>query len=302
MKPVLFAMVITGLVACSEDAPEMTDDPTAIRALRTLSSDEMQGRLAGTEGAAKARDYILSELARMPCLEVDVQPFEFGVKGEEGFNIVADYDDIDAGPLLVVTAHYDHLGPGPTGEIFNGADDNASGVGAVLKLAEDACETERVHDVRFVFYDAEEQGLAGARRYVEAADGFDGRAVFNLNLDMVSQDDGGEIFASGTRGEPALRDLLDGVAKPDGVTLRYGYDNPADPPNDWTNQSDHAAFKGAGLPFLYLGVEDHPHYHAVTDEFESIPLEDYLNFITLISNIEMALDANLADLAEVQGD
>ena len=295
-----FALLsVAALAACSETQAPLSDDPvTALRVVETLSHDDMQGREAGTPGAAMARDYILSELAKIECLDVITQPFAFGIKDQQGYNIVASHTPKDGqGPLLIVSAHYDHVGVREDGEIFNGADDNASGVGAVITMAERACDMPRKNDVRYVFYDAEEKGLTGARRYVKAENNFEERPVFNLNLDMVSQNVEGEIYASGTRQHPEVKTVLETVPTPEGVTLRFGYDDPTDPPNDWTMMSDQAAFLENDLPFLYLGVEDHAHYHKVSDEYDVLPKATYLKFVDFIADVELALDAELKQIA-----
>ncbi|MBU4568532.1 MAG: M28 family peptidase, partial [Alphaproteobacteria bacterium] len=66
--------------------------------------------------------------------------------------------------------------------------------------------------------------------------------------------------------------------------------------NDWTTQSDHALFHELGMPFLYLGVEDHPDYHKPTDDFSVIPLDFYVRAADTATSIVRAADANLPDI------
>jgi Zn-dependent M28 family amino/carboxypeptidase len=126
---------------------------------------------------------------------------------------------------------------------------------------------------------------------------FNGRAVFNLNLDMISQNES-EIYFAGSYYNPELIPLMEKAAKGTGLTLSFGHDRPEDGPNDWTNQSDHAPFHAVGIPFGYFGVEDHPHYHRTTDEFETIPQEFYKKSVQTVINAAHILDENLDQVAK----
>ncbi len=125
-------------------------------------------------------------------------PFSFNRNGVEtkGVNIVGNCRGSGAGqrpvdgptvaPVMVVSAHYDHLGV-RDGAIYHGADDNASGVAVVLALARHCQRTPWTHDVVFVAFDAEEMGLQGARAFVAAPPVAKERIALNVNLDMVSR-------------------------------------------------------------------------------------------------------------------
>ena len=275
------------LAACSPKTTLTYDAETSISIFETLAADDMKGRRTGTEGNAKARAFLKQEIATLgfdsvydttfttkprPNREGKIAP-DAPVYEAVNINALIDVDDNDKGPLLVITAHYDHLGE-REGKIFNGADDNASGAAALFAAAQSFQDNKPDHDVLFIWFDAEEMGLQGARHYV-AEKSFGDRPVFNFNLDMVSQNQDGEIYASGTYHTPALKPVMEEAAKGTGVTLLFGNDSPEDGANDWTLQSDHGPFHLAGVPFLYLGVADHPHYHKHTDEFATIPLPFY---------------------------
>jgi len=308
-KPLLVLSLL--LAACSPKTTLSFDSDNSIRILETLAADDMQGRRTGTEGNAKARSFLNSEIMKLDVFD-SVYETNFTTKprpGRDGqiaedapvyeavnLNALIDVDDNDEGPLLVITAHYDHLGE-HDGKIFNGADDNASGAAALFAAAQSFTDNPPDHDVLFIWFDAEEMGLQGARHYV-AEKSFGNRPVFNFNLDMVSQNQEGEIYASGTYHTPALKAVMEKAAKGTGVTLLLGNDRPEDGANDWTLQSDHGPFHLAGVPFLYLGVADHPHYHKHTDEFATIPLPFYKKSLALIVNTAHALDENLESLAK----
>ncbi|MDB2437836.1 M28 family peptidase [Hellea sp.] len=299
------------LAACSQAPTHNVDAAKAISIMETLSADDMQGRRTGTDGNAKAQNFLKSEIAKLTVFDKSYEtsfttqprPNREGVVPPdapiyEAMNLqgLIDIDDNDEGPLFVITAHYDHLGE-REGKIYNGADDNASGSAALFAIAESFTDKAPQHDILFIWLDAEEMGLQGARHFVEAAS-FGKRPVFNLNLDMISQNQKGEIYASGTYHTPAVKRLVKKASKGVDIKVSFGHDRPEDGANDWTLQSDHGIFHRAQIPYLYFGVEDHPYYHRDTDEFETIPLDFYKQSLRLIVNTAHILDENLDSLAK----
>ena len=115
------------------DAAQLLED------VRVLSADAMEGRGTGTQGGAMARAYVVQRFAEAglkPFGASFEQPFELpGLAKGKGANVVG-YVKGTKYPerFIVVTAHYDHLGVSD-GQIYNGADDNASGVAVLLQLA-----------------------------------------------------------------------------------------------------------------------------------------------------------------------
>lgn len=307
MKKYYIGLSVLALsAACSPVAPE-ADMETPLRVFETLASDDMQGRATGTPGGDKAREYLKTEIKALDVFDTTLgQVFSFTPRAQtneipkeiEGTNLIGliDVDDNNTGPLLVITAHYDHLGTHEDGEIYNGADDNASGSAALFAIAKSFKISPPKNDVMIVWLDAEERGLQGARALVAQDDSFNGRAVFNLNLDMVSQNES-EIYFAGTSYYPELRPLMEKAAKGTGLTLSFGHDRAEDGPDDWTNQSDHAIFHAAGIPFGYFGVEDHPHYHRTSDSFDTIPQGFYKQSVQTLINAAHVLDKNLQKVA-----
>lgn len=288
----------------AESSAPTADTELAINAMRALSADDMAGRAGMTDGNVRARNYIISAITDLTdgtSPELHNYSYELTRGGNsrtiEGTNIILPIaGKSDGGPVLEITAHFDHLGTTDAGEIYNGADDNASGVGALLSILESFQDNPTEHDTNLIWLDTEELGLGGARRYV--AERLDDRPRLNLNLDMIGQNKDGEIFGSGTYHYPALASIVEQAAKGTGLIVRLGHDRPEDGPGDWTNQSDHAAFHAVGIPFLYFGVEDHPHYHQPSDTFDTIPLETYRKTVQLAVNAAHLLDDNLDALAQ----
>ena len=290
------------------NAAPMVEFETPMRVFETLSSDAMQGRQTGTPGGDMAREFLISEISKFTGFsETSQQLFDVIPRGStednsdkiKGTNLIGlfDVDDNNTGPLLVITAHYDHLGSDKDGKIFNGADDNASGSAALFAIAQSFQKVAPEHDVMIAWLDAEEMRLQGARALVKHYQQFNGRPVFNLNLDMVSQNKD-TIYYSGSYHYPLAKPFIEKAAKAAEVTVLFGHDRPEDGQNDWTNQSDHAAFHAVGIPFGYFGVEDHPHYHSVSDEFDTIPQAFYKNSIQTIVNAAHLLEENLEQLAK----
>jgi len=298
--------VVIGLMACAPKTSQNYNQADINEIVKTLSHDDMAGRAAGEAGGEAARDYILNLVKTSNAFDGHrIMPFEFIARSKNsktGRNIVAWRDgkttpSDESGPVFIITAHYDHLGV-HEGEIYNGADDNASGVAALFAIAESFAGLPSNHDIVFVWLDAEESGLAGAREFVKANPDLMSRPVLNLNLDMISRNQDGVLFMAGGYHTPDLIPLVEQAAMGTDVTLKFGHDRPEDKGNDWTLQSDHGEFHKVGLPFVYFGVEDHPHYHRPTDDFETLPLERYADYVKLIVNAAHILDENLEDVAK----
>ena len=239
-----------------------------------LAHDSLQGRATGTVGNRQAREYIVGAFGDIGLEAFDggyTKPFTFERGGNtiEGANVVGYVPGTAAGDTyIVVTAHYDHLGV-RDGEVFNGADDNASGTAGLLAIARFLVANPPRHSVILAALDAEERGLRGARAFVEDPPVPLAGVVLNINLDMVSRSEG-VLYAAGTHHYPYLRPYLESVPLEPGVVLAFGHDSPDLPSgDDWTNSSDHGPFHAAGIPFVYFGVEDHPDYHRSTDDFET---------------------------------
>jgi hypothetical protein len=285
--------------------------PSAMQAqlledVRILSADEMQGRDTGAPGGEMARNYIVGRLEALgvaPPPMGRLQPWELqgrsptGPKLYNGVNVLGVIPGTRvSNRYIVVTAHYDHVGVNEAGEIFNGADDNASGVATMLALAADLKRQAPEHSVLIVALDGEEHGLLGARHFVEAPPVPLTSMALNLNLDMTSRaETDGKLWVTGTYQNPNLRPLLEPIPADGAVALAFGKDTPQDTGADnWVEASDHAAFHRAGVPFVYLGVNYHPDYHRPSDEFERITPSVFISATHLSIAAFRALDAGLS--------
>lgn len=304
----LLALSVVASAGCAQTpaAPEApapaVDTARIMNDLRVLAADSMQGRATGSAGADRARSFLLREFEAVGLEPFGIgyeQPFELERGGDSlrGVNLVGYVRGEDEdGPVIVVTAHYDHLGV-MDGAIFNGADDNASGVVALLALARHLAEDPPQHMVVIAALDAEELGLRGAEAFVADPPVSLERIALNVNLDMVGRNDRDELFAAGAYHYPFLRPHLEVLADQAPLRLRLGHDSPDLPPgDDWTFLSDHGPFHRAGIPFVYFGVEDHPDYHRPTDDAERIEPGFFADAVaTVIAAVEV-FDSELAEV------
>lgn len=279
----------------------------AIEDVRILSADDMEGRAPGTPGSEKARAYILSRFAEIglaPIGERFEQPFDFAKRDgspARGVNLVARIKGTKGGKAMVVSAHYDHLGV-RGGEIYNGADDNASGVAGLLAVAEAFKARPPRHDVIFAVVDAEESGLRGARAFVAAPPIPLETVALEVNFDMLGKNARNELYVSGTAPFPYLKPILVKVAATAPVSLKFGHDTDADgKENNWSDQSDHYAFGEKGVPWVYFGVEDHPECHKPTDDFATLPQNFFKRSVATVVKASQAFERELDEVAKASG-
>lgn len=303
------ALALTAAVLTFASAPALADPGSkAIDDIRILSADDMQGRAPGTPGSEKARAYILSRFAQIglsPIGDTFEQPFSYAKRDGatvQATNLVARIRGTEGGgKAMVVSAHYDHLGV-RDGRIYNGADDNASGVAGLLAVAEAFKEKPPKHDVILAVVDAEEGGLRGAKAFVANPPVPLASIVLNVNFDMLSKNAKNELYAAGAAPFPYLKPILVKVAMTAPVTLKLGHDTDADgKQNNWTTQSDHYAFGEKGVPWVYFGVEDHPEYHKPTDGFATVPQDFFKRSVATVVQASLALERDLDEVAKASG-
>ncbi|WP_316749915.1 M20/M25/M40 family metallo-hydrolase [Pedobacter gandavensis] len=250
-------------------------DQQLLKDVEILSSDAYEGRKTGTKGAEMARAYIegrFKEIGLKPLPDHTgyEQEFSFtdrsGAKSITGKNMLA-YIPGKTDKIIVISAHYDHVGV-MKGEVYNGADDNASGVAALLKFAEHFKKNKPNHTLVFAAFDAEEMGLKGSKAFIDQAIVPLDKIRLNVNMDMISHNDKGELYACGTFKYPELKKYF--ISTRPTIKVILGHDDPKTGSNDWTNQSDQGPFNAKNIPFIYFGVEDHKDYHQASDEYQNI--------------------------------
>lgn len=292
----------------AETTQSLIDAPAMLNLVETLSSDALEGREACTDGNIAARGFVRKRFEQLflepigPAFEQTFPILEDGELKCQGVNLLGKITgDTEAGPIMVLTAHYDHVGVIDE-EIHNGADDNASGVAALIAVAEYFTRNGPNHTIVFAALDAEEMGMVGARAMVRSGVVDMERVALNLNFDMVSRSSAGELYASGTSHTPALIPFVETLAAQAPITLLTGHDTSSEdqPYYDWTESSDHVAFHEAGIPFIYFGVEDHEDYHAPGDDYERITPDFFVGSVETLVMAAKKFDENLAVIAALR--
>lgn len=286
----------------AQNASLRIDSDRLMAAVTTLADPKWEGRAAGSPGGLAARAWIVDQFKALGVQTVSgayVHPFGYtrmtisGRQKGEGANVLGMCIGTEpTRPYFILSAHYDHLGI-RNGEIYPGADDDASGVAVVLEIAAYCQKSPFRHTVVFAMFDAEEQGLQGSKAFMVKPPLPQERIGIDINLDMVSRNDKREIFISGPYHYPDLKRPLEEVARRAPITVLFGHDKPvaiAGGVEDWTNQSDHGPFHAAKIPFVYFGVEDHADYHKPTDTADKIKRGFFVDVAETILDAVLALD------------
>lgn len=282
--------------------------------LLVLSSERLQGRATGTVGGQLAAQLVESRFRELGLTPVDgsfVQPFSFVhrsiralwrrnrpfSKEFTGARNVVGYVRGTSRPddIIVVSAHFDHLGV-LDGEVYHGADDNASGTAALLAIARYVQAHPLTRSVLFAAFDAEELGLRGSRAFVERLPFARERLRLDVNIDMIGRSDDGRLFVAGVEQTPALRGIVETAASSAPVPVHLGHDRPmylTGLIDDWTHASDQGAFHDIGVPFLYFGVEDHADVHQPTDTADRIDRAFYAGAAETVLSAVLATDTQL---------
>jgi len=284
----------------------LIDAPQLLKDLETLSADDMQGRRVGTPGGEKARAYVVERFKASgiaPLGSTYESPFVIagrnGGPDVNGVNVIGLIEGRDKSRYIVITAHYDHIGV-RNGEVFNGADDNASGTAALFALGKYFKTHTPANSLIFVAFDGEESGLRGARAFVAKPPVAVESMIINLNMDMIGRDPKDLLYVVGTRQQTFLKPFIERIAKDAPVKLVMGHDDPTEKEN-WTTDSDHAAFCQAKIPCLYFGVEDFDQHHKATDDFATMTHGFYVRAVETMVRAVQEFDKSLDEVAKARG-
>ncbi len=196
---------------------------------------------------------------------------------------------------VIVGAHFDHLGVDPAldgDQIYNGADDNASGVSAVLQIARAfvAGGQQPERNVIFAFWDGEEKGLLGSKYFVQTCP-FVSQIKGYLNFDMIGRNNKPQqprhVVYFYTASHPAFGDWLKEDIKKYDLRLEPDYrawDNPI-------GGSDNGTFAKVGIPIIWYHTDGHPDYHQPSDHADRLNWDKVVE-ITKASFLNMWKMAN----------
>ena len=262
--------------------------------LYIVASDEMEGRNTGEPGQKKAGLYLIEEYKKIgvsfPKGATDwyqkvpsaFMTKGFGPKLNDSENIWA-YIEGSEKPdeVLVISAHYDHVGM-KNGEVFNGADDDGSGTVALLEIAQAFMEAKKAgygpkRSILFLHVTGEEHGLHGSRYYSENPLFPIANTIADINIDMIGRrdddhkDNGNYIYVIGSdRLSSDLHNINEAAnAKYVKLNLDYKYNDRKDP-NRYYYRSDHYNFAKKGIPSIFYFNGVHSDYHKEGDEPEKI--------------------------------
>jgi len=272
-----------------------------------LASDELEGRETGTEGERLAADYLLKRFSEIGLqgifggAEPYYQYFKKTIKSNPhatepdpndpvimGKNVGA-FLDKGKKYTIIIGAHYDHLGYGKEGSLYtgppaihNGADDNASGVAAMLRLAAYFKDKPLNNNILFLAFSGEEKGLWGSNFFVDNSPLTLDKINYMINMDMVgrlNKDRQLAIYGTGTT--PVWDKILQSIKSPVfKKTLNASGMGP----------SDHTSFYLEDLPVLHFFTGQHEDYHRPSDDTHKINFDGIMEITHYISSIVQRAD------------
>lgn len=306
MKQFLSILILIFILSCEHPTPY--DPISSLRGdITILASDSLMGREVGTEGEKMAADYIISRMESIGLegkgtvgflqdyfVKTSDNPHEeaaVGVaqdsSGITGFNVLG-YLDNSSDQIVVIGAHFDHLGMGGVystarvDEIHNGADDNASGTAALLHLAQAISDKNLQTDFLFFAISGEEQGLWGSNYFTKNPTVDLSKVSYMINMDMVGRlDEERGIAVYGTGTAPNWDNLLDEINKDSLKLIRKP---------SGKGPSDHTSFYLKDIPVLHFFTGQHEDYHKPSDDTEKINFEGIKMVADMIERIVVALD------------
>ena len=322
----LLALLLVGNITFAQSPIERAlntiNRSSAEATINFLASDELQGREAGFHGSRVTSEYIVSLLQWMgvsPLADSYFQPFDAYRKERQKKgrlevhpdsiaklkqevhqkltmrNVLGMIPGKNTKEYVIVGAHFDHLGIDPVldgDQIYNGADDNASGVSAVLQIARAflASGQQPERNVIFAFWDGEEKGLLGSKYFVQTCP-FLSQIKGYLNFDMIGRNNKPQqpkqVVYFYTAAHPVFGDWLKEDIRKYGLQLEPDY-------RAWENPiggSDNGSFAKVGIPIIWYHTDGHSDYHQPSDHADRLNWDKIVE-ITKASFLNMWKMAN----------
>jgi hypothetical protein len=302
---------ITFSLSCSSVHWESTapDDQQMLGDISFLASNKLKGRTFGSAGEIKAGDYIVRRFQQsglkplgdngtwfqsLTVKNPSPHGVEFADNGEagskQGRNVIGVLNN-NAPYTLILGAHYDHLGMGTFGSLYegkpaihNGADDNASGVALLLELAE-RLRGSRDFNYVFIAFTGEENGLWGSNYFTKHPTIDFSKVTAMLNFDMVGRLNAeSKLAINGVGTSPLWPDLISKANK---------YDFNITSSNSGIGPSDHTSFYLMDLPVLHFFTGSHEDYHKPTDDIEKINSAGMVRIANMVMSLIDNFDTNM---------
>ncbi|NNE26889.1 MAG: M28 family peptidase [Saprospiraceae bacterium] len=303
-----FWVLLLIVCSCKTTVPNVTQ--SAMDVLKAdivyLSSEELEGRETGTKGERLAAEYIKKRFQDMglngifnssdPYYQFFEKTIKSNPHGEaqpddpkiQGRNVGAFIDNGSA-HTIIIGAHYDHLGYGPEGSLYTGppaihcgADDNSSGVAAMLALAKDFSTQKMNSNFLFLAFSGEEKGLWGSNFFVDNSPLELGDINYMINMDMVGRlNEDRQLAIYGTGTSPSWDKVLKSVKSP---IFKFSLKESGVGP------SDHTSFYLVDIPVLHFFTGQHEDYHRPSDTHEKINYEGLGDIVQYITSIIVNLN------------
>lgn len=276
-----------------------------------LAQDSLRGRQAGTPGEAMAARYIADHFRQFglqPLGEDSTfyQPFTINmaklnnphrsdsVSVPEEERIARNVIGVVRGTgqpdeYIIIGAHYDHLGMGEFGSLYtrndpqihNGADDNASGTGGLLELAQYFAKHRTKKSIVFIAFSGEEMGLLGSQHFVDHPTIPLQNVQAMINMDMIGRLNDEKLIIMGTGTTDRWQTLIE-ETNTDSLAIQT---QPGG-----TGASDHTSFYNKQIPVLHYFTDTHSDYHRPSDDTQYINFEGEDRVLEHLKRLILALD------------
>lgn len=321
MKKIVFLLLIVSAFSCKNTQSVISKDNSdpakyikyiSEKDLKTMlyvvASDEMEGRETGSKGQKKAGLYMIEQYKKngipFPKGATDYyQPIPASFLNARHNENLPDSENIWAfiegsekpNEVLVISAHYDHVGI-QNGEVYNGADDDGSGTVAILQMAKAFAKAKKdghgpKRSILFLHVTGEEHGLHGSRYYSENPLFPLTSTIADINIDMIGRRDtehaktNNYVYVIGA--DRLSTDLHKAVVSQNDkyikMDLDFKFNDPKDP-NRFYERSDHYNFAKHGIPAVFFFNGVHEDYHGKDDiaekiEFDALTKRTQLAFV-----------------------
>jgi hypothetical protein len=308
------AVALGACHASSAPAPSTTPDSLRIRRdIEYLASPALAGRLIGTPGNDSAAAFIARRYAALGLTPLSAGYLQHFVARPPvrnapspsipTQNVMAEIRGRDAalaGQVVVIGAHFDHLGrsiqgamdPDAKDAVRLGADDNASGTAAVMELARRLAASPPRRSIIVANFSGEEQGLLGSAYFVEhmpvSVDSVDAM----VNFDMVGRLRNDRVIVYGVGTATELPDLLTAANAPAPLNVI--------PQSDGFGPSDQSSFYGKSIPVLHFFTDLHDDYHSATDTPDKINAAGEVRVVDLAERVVRAIADRPARLTYIR--